>query len=114
MGVGLMDQLQPKKSQTDLPSCWPGMRETRTCAVVEEVNNSSRLALEMIVPWPEGGETDTLIQPIAPDLAKHLADKATPINIPGNFGATGQAWRAQCVFVSPGIPTQYIDRNRAA
>ncbi len=46
-------------------------------------------ALELIIPWPEGGETDALIRPIAPFLAKHLGDKVVPINIPGNFGATG-------------------------
>lgn len=46
-------------------------------------------ALELIIPWPEGGETDALMRPIAPFLAKHLAEKVTPTNLPGNFGATG-------------------------
>ena len=46
-------------------------------------------ALELIIPWPEGGETDALMRPIAPFLAKHLAEKVTPVNMPGNFGATG-------------------------
>ena len=46
-------------------------------------------ALELIIPWPEGGETDALMRPIAPFLAKHLAEKVTPVNLPGNFGATG-------------------------
>lgn len=46
-------------------------------------------ALELIIPWPEGGETDALMRPIAPFFAKHLAEKVTPVNLPGNFGATG-------------------------
>ena len=46
-------------------------------------------ALELIIPWPEGGETDALMRPIMPFLAKHLAEKVTPVNLPGNFGATG-------------------------
>ena len=46
-------------------------------------------ALELIIPWPEGGETDALIRPIAPFLAKYLGEKVAPVNIPGNFGATG-------------------------
>lgn len=46
-------------------------------------------ALELIIPWPEGGETDALMRPIAPFLAKHLAEKVTPTNLPGNFGAAG-------------------------
>jgi tripartite-type tricarboxylate transporter receptor subunit TctC len=46
-------------------------------------------ALELIIPWPEGGETDALMRPIAPFLAKQLAEKVTPTNLPGNFGVTG-------------------------
>lgn len=46
-------------------------------------------ALELIIPWPEGGETDALMRPIAPFLARQLGEKVAVINLPGNFGATG-------------------------
>ncbi len=46
-------------------------------------------AIELIIPWPEGGETDALIRPIIPHLAKHLGEKVVASNVPGNFGTAG-------------------------
>ncbi len=64
-------------------------RRTTVALMVCVLTSVQAAALELIIPWPEGGETDALIRPIAPFLAKHLGEKVTPINIPGNFGATG-------------------------
>lgn len=48
-------------------------------------------ALEVIVPWPVGGETDLLVRPIGPYLSKHLNRPVTFSNIAGNFGVSGVA-----------------------
>lgn len=46
-------------------------------------------AFDLIIPWPEGGETDALMRPIIPHLAKHLGEPVVAVNLPGNFGTTG-------------------------
>lgn len=53
------------------------------------LTTTTAFALEVIIPWPEGGETDALMRPIVPHLAKHLGEKVTAMNLPGNFGTTG-------------------------
>lgn len=50
---------------------------------------ATAMAFELIIPWPEGGETDALMRPIVRHLSKHLAETVVVVNMPGNFGATG-------------------------
>lgn len=51
--------------------------------------SSLAMALDLIIPWPEGGETDALMRPIVPYLSRHLGEPVVAVNLPGNFGTTG-------------------------
>jgi len=50
---------------------------------------SGAQASEFVIPWPQGGETDLLMRPIAPYMAKHLKQAVQVVNKPGQFGMAG-------------------------
>ena len=52
-------------------------------------------AADFVIPWPPGGETDLLMRPIAPHLAKHLRQSVRVVNQPGQFGMAGVQALAQ-------------------
>lgn len=65
-------------------------RLTRIAAfAVSLLPAATAMAFELIIPWPEGGETDALMRPIVRHLSRHLAEPVVVVNMPGNFGTTG-------------------------
>lgn len=61
----------------------------RSLAILAGLLMSCAQAADFVIPWPPGGETDLLMRPIAPHLAKHLQQEVRVVNHPGQFGITG-------------------------
>lgn len=57
--------------------------------------STTAIAADFVIPWPPGGETDLLMRPIAPHMAKHLKQAVRVVNQPGQFGMTGVLAAAQ-------------------
>ena len=64
-------------------------------ALTSALASTTAVAADLVIPWPPGGETDLLMRPIAPFMAKHLKQPVRVVNQPGQFGMTGVLATAQ-------------------
>lgn len=64
-------------------------------ALASALASTTAIAADFVIPWPPGGETDLLMRPIAPFMAKHLKQAVRVVNQPGQFGMSGVLATAQ-------------------
>lgn len=67
----------------------------RGLALTSALVSTTAIAADFVIPWPPGGETDLLMRPIAPFMAKHLKQAVRVVNQPGQFGMSGALATAQ-------------------
>lgn len=58
--------------------------------------------IEMVIPWPPGGRTDTMVRMLAPFLEKELGQPVVVVNKVGGGGLTGMA------FIKAAPPDGYV------